>query len=70
MSRMGERTNVTNLLRNRQSGRYYARVKVHGKQKWRTLGLSRPIGRNEAETEIGRSMHRPARRQLERECRP
>ncbi len=32
-----ERTNVTNLLRNRQSGKYYARVKVNGKQKWRTL---------------------------------
>jgi integrase len=32
-----ERTNVTNLLRNRQSGTYYARVKVNGKQKWRTL---------------------------------
>ncbi len=32
-----ERTNVTNLLRNRQSGTYYARVKVNGKQKWRSL---------------------------------
>jgi integrase len=32
-----ERTNVTNLLRNRESGNYYARVKVNGKQKWRTL---------------------------------
>jgi integrase len=32
-----ETTNVTNLLRNRQSGSYYARVKVNGKQKWRTL---------------------------------
>ena len=32
-----ERTNVTNLLRNRQSGNYYARVKVNGKQKWRSL---------------------------------
>lgn len=32
-----ERTNVTNLLRNRVSGTYYARVKVNGKQKWRTL---------------------------------
>ena len=32
-----ERTNVTNALRNRQSGRYYACVKVNGKQKWRTL---------------------------------
>ncbi len=32
-----ERTNVTNLLRNRASGNYYARVKVNGKQKWRTL---------------------------------
>lgn len=35
-----ERTNVTNLLRNRQSGIYYARVKVNGKQKWRTLDTS------------------------------
>ena len=32
-----ETTNVTNLLRNRQSGIYYARVKVNGKQKWRSL---------------------------------
>jgi hypothetical protein len=32
-----ERTNVTNLLRNRQSGTYYARAKVNGKQKWRSL---------------------------------
>ena len=32
-----ETTNVTNLLRNRQSGSYYARVKVNGKQKWRAL---------------------------------
>jgi integrase len=32
-----ERTNVTNLLRNRESGNYYARVKVRGKQKWRSL---------------------------------
>jgi hypothetical protein len=32
-----ERTNVTNRLRNRQSGTYYARVKVNGKQKWRSL---------------------------------
>jgi integrase len=32
-----ERTNVTNLLRNRESRTYYARVKVNGKQKWRTL---------------------------------
>lgn len=32
-----ERTNVTNLLRNRQSGTYYARVKANGKQKWRSL---------------------------------
>src|SRR5664280_477676 len=32
-----ERTNVTNLLRNGQSGNYYARVKVNGKEKWRTL---------------------------------
>ena len=35
-----ERTNVTNLLRNQQSGTYYARVKVSGKQKWRTLKTS------------------------------
>jgi len=32
-----ERTNVTNLLRNGQSGTYYARVKVNGKEKWRSL---------------------------------
>jgi hypothetical protein len=32
-----ERTNVTNLLRNGPSGNYYARVKVNGKEKWRTL---------------------------------
>lgn len=32
-----ERTNVTNLLCNRESGNYYARVKVRGKQKWRSL---------------------------------
>jgi hypothetical protein len=32
-----ERTSVTNLLRNRESETYYARVKVNGKQKWRTL---------------------------------
>lgn len=32
-----QRTNVTNLVRNGQSGRYYARVKVNGKDKWRTL---------------------------------
>ena len=37
---MWERTNVTNLLRNRQSGTYYARVKVNGKQKWRKLETS------------------------------
>ena len=30
-------TNITNLLRNRQSGGYYARVKVNGKQKWKAL---------------------------------
>jgi len=35
-----ERTNVTNLLRNRQSGIYYARVKVNGKEKWKTLKTS------------------------------
>ena len=34
-----ERTNVTKLPRNRQSGKYYARVKVNGKQKWRTLEM-------------------------------
>jgi hypothetical protein len=28
-----ERTNVTNLLRNGQSGTYYARAKVNGKEK-------------------------------------
>lgn len=38
--RRWERTNVTNLLRNRQSGTYYARVKVNGKQKWRTLNTT------------------------------
>jgi integrase len=32
-----ERTNVTNLVRHGQSGTYYARVKVNGKEKWRTL---------------------------------
>jgi hypothetical protein len=32
-----ERTNVTNLLRNGQSGTYYARVEVNGKEKWRSL---------------------------------
>lgn len=32
-----ERTSVTNLLRNGASGNYYARVKVNGKQKWRSL---------------------------------
>lgn len=35
-----ERTNVTNLLRNAQSGTYYARVKVNGKQKWKSLKTS------------------------------
>ena len=35
-----ERTNVTNLLRNGQSGTYYARVKVNGKQKWKSLKTS------------------------------
>lgn len=34
---MWERTPASNLLKNRQSGVYYARVKVNGKQKWRTL---------------------------------
>jgi hypothetical protein len=34
-----ERTNVTNLIRNGQSGTYYARVKVNGKEKWRTLKI-------------------------------
>jgi integrase len=37
-----ERTNVTNLLRNRESRNYYARVKVRGKQKWRSLGTDVP----------------------------
>lgn len=32
-----QRTNVTNLLRNSESGIYYARVKVNGKEKWHTL---------------------------------
>lgn len=32
-----ERTNFTNLLRNGQSGTYYARVKVNSKEKWRAL---------------------------------
>ncbi|MDI1249214.1 MAG: site-specific integrase [Lacunisphaera sp.] len=32
-----ERTRVTNLVRNSASGNYYARVKVNGKLKWRTL---------------------------------
>jgi len=32
-----ERTNVTNLVRNGQSGHYYARVKVNGKEKWKSL---------------------------------
>ena len=35
-----ERTNVTNLLRNGQSGTYYARVKVNGKEKWKSLKTS------------------------------
>lgn len=30
-------TNQTNLVRHSQSGRYYARVKVNGKEKWRAL---------------------------------
>jgi len=30
-------TNVSNLLKNRQSGNYYGRAKVSGKQKWRAL---------------------------------
>jgi len=33
-----ERTSVTNLLRHGVSGRYYARFKVGGKQKWIALG--------------------------------
>jgi integrase len=37
-----EGTNVTNLLRNRQSGIYYARVRVNGKQKWRSLDTKLP----------------------------
>lgn len=32
-----ERTNVTNLVRNGASGIYYARVKVNGKDKWKSL---------------------------------
>ena len=35
-----ERTNVTNLLHNGQNGTYYARVKVNGKQKWKSLKTS------------------------------
>jgi len=30
-------TSIPNLLKNRQSGNYYGRVKVAGKQKWRSL---------------------------------
>src|SRR5471030_2174225 len=30
-------TSIPNLLKNRQSGNYYGRVKVAGKQKWRAL---------------------------------
>lgn len=37
-----EGTNVTNLLRNRQSGIYYARVRVNGKQKWKSLETKLP----------------------------
>jgi integrase len=32
-----QRTSVTNLLRNGKSGVYHARVKIGGKQKWRSL---------------------------------
>jgi len=32
-----ERTNVTNLWKLATSGSYYARVKVNGKEKWRSL---------------------------------
>jgi len=32
-----QRTNVTNLLKNDQSGTYYGRVKSNGRQKWRSL---------------------------------
>jgi len=32
-----EKTNVANLLRHGQSGRYYARFVTHGKQVWRSL---------------------------------
>lgn len=35
-----ERTNVTNLLRNSESGNYYARLKSSGKQIWRSLDTS------------------------------
>ncbi|MFH1499914.1 MAG: hypothetical protein ABII82_19050 [Verrucomicrobiota bacterium] len=37
-----ERTNVTNLVRNSQSGGYYARVKVNGKEIWKSLKTSSP----------------------------
>lgn len=32
-----ERTNVSNLLKNRKWGTYYARLRINGKQKWRSL---------------------------------
>ena len=32
-----ERTSVQNLLRNRQSGHYYGRFTIAGKQKWYAL---------------------------------
>ena len=34
---MWERTSVQCLLRNKQSGMYYCRATLHGKQKWSTL---------------------------------
>jgi integrase len=37
-----ERTKVTNLVRNGQSGMYYARVKVGGKEKWKSLKTTVP----------------------------
>jgi integrase len=37
MSSKWAKTNVSNLLRNTDSGRYYARIKVSGRQVWRSL---------------------------------
>ena len=35
-----ERTSVTNLVRNGQSGGYYARVRFNSKEKWKSLKTS------------------------------